>query len=369
MKCPGSVTLAAGLHEDESPHAKRGTAVHHLAAFCLQNGVEPWTQMGGVFDGQVIDDDDANAAQVYVSYIQETYGDRNQGNSWIERPFYCPEWHDLMYGTSDFTFYDAAEKVLHVVDYKNGAGIIVEPFENPQLMYYAVGMLTDLDLFHQAEWVNLVIVQPNGFHSKGPIRSWTTPVAELAAWAEDVLVPSMNWAMTSTDVVSGEHCRFCPARARACPAIIRDFEEAEELLMEMKTKGGAEELTDAQVSRFLNLFDVLKIAASAASKTAMARMSHGKEIPGYKLVKSRTNREWREGAVEAIVAKFGTDAYTAPSLKSPAQIDKLPEGEALTAEFAYKPDGGLTVAKVDDTRGAIDRNAASLFKPVKGKEG
>jgi hypothetical protein len=267
-----------------------------------------------------------------------------------------------MYGTSDFTYMDEAGRHLVVVDYKNGAGVVVEAERNVQLMYYAAGMLSDLFAWDLVDTIEMVIVQPNGFHPAGPIRSYTMPVAELAAWLEDELVPAMRWAMTSTQLVSGEHCRFCPVRAMHCPQIEADFNEAEELMAEMMSKGGAEELTDAQIARYLSLFDVLKIAASAASKTAMNRLQAGRDIPGFKLVKSRTNREWRDGAEDAIKAKFGASAFTTPTLKSPAQVDKLPEGEGLTAEWAYKPDGGLTIAKVDDSRGAVDRDVTKLLK-------
>lgn len=369
MKCPGSVTLSRGVADPESDHATLGTAAHALAAYCVRQKIEPWTMVGdqvsaGPGVNWTVDPDMANAVAVYTEHVNNTYPSRDQGNSWVERMFHCPELHSLFYGTPDFSFWDADLRRLAVVDYKNGAGIVVDAKRNAQLMYYACGLLQDLMLWDKVDEVTMTIVQPNGFHFDGPVRSWTCHVDELRAWLDDELLPAMHTAEWSTQTVSGEHCRFCPARAKACPQLISDFDEAERLMMDMDKQGGAAELSSEQVARFLDLFAVIKIAASAASKTAMERLNAGKEVPGYKLVKARTNREWRDGAEPALSKKFGGLAYTEPELKSPAQIDKMPEGTKLTAEWASKPDGGLTVAKQEDTRGSISRDTKSMFTAV-----
>lgn len=369
MKCPGSVSLAQGVADQESDHATLGTAAHALAAYCVSKRIDPWQMVGdevnaGAGVNWPVDPDMANAVAVYMEHISNGFPGRNQGNSCIERRFHCPELHPMFYGTVDFAFYPEYNRTLTVVDYKNGAGIVVEAERNPQLMYYACGLMNELSLWEEIDTVELTIVQPNGFHFDGPVRTWFCSTAELQAWLEDELLPAMFTAEWSTQTVSGEHCRFCPVRRRACPQLLADFDEAEGFLVEMDKQGGAAELSNEQVARFLNLFEVIKIAASAASKTAMERLNAGKAVPGYKLVKARTNREWRDGADAAVVAKLGDDAYTTPELKSPAQIDKLPEGVKLTAEWAFKPDGGLTVAKQDDTRGSMTRDTKSLFTDV-----
>ena len=128
--------------------------------------------------------------------------------------------------------------------------------------------------------------------------------------------------------------------------------------------GTADELTSAQVARFLDLLAVAKIAASAANKTAYNRLQAGADIPGYKLVSGRANRIWKAGAEAALKAKFGNEAFTKPELKSPAEIEKMPMGKTEAAMYAYKPDVGLIVAKVDDTRKKVDNKVKSLFTDV-----
>ena len=134
-------------------------------------------------------------------------------------------------------------------------------------------------------------------------------------------------------------------------------------------KGGAKALSNVQLGRFLELFDIAKMIVKAANETAFGRLQAGKVVPGRKLSHSRTNREWKEGAEPAIKEKFGGEAYTEPELKSPAKIDGLPEGKSLTARWAFKPQGGLAVVATSDARVAVDRDKSKLFTNVtKGKK-
>jgi len=381
MKCPGSVALSYGIESEESDYAAEGTAAHALAQTCLlaveaSGNQDAWTWIGtgnmemavGKDTGIVVTKDMADAVQVYLDFIRTKFPDRNQSNSFVERKFHCPTVHPLFYGQSDFTHINEHERILGVTDYKHGAGIVVEAKENPQLMYYAVGMLEDLDLWQKIDMVNITIAQPRGFHFDGPIRSWSITTADLETWLDDVLLPAMDLALVSRDTASGEHCRFCPARGRACPQLIDDMNELEELMVTAEAKGGAKALTNTQVGRFLTLFDIAKIVQKAAQQTAFVRLEKGGKIPGRKLANSRTNREWKDGAEAALKEKLGDTALAEPKLKTPAVIDGMPEGAALTARWAFKPQGKQTVVAESDSRVAVEKDTKSLFTDqTKGK--
>lgn len=369
MKCPGSVSLSAGINDPESEFAALGLAAHDLGEHCLKEGKDAWECIGSNCSphGEV-DSDMSDAVQVYLNAIRTAHPDRDQSNSFIEREFYCPDLHEYFYGRADFTYYDAATRTLHVWDYKHGAGIVVDVEGNVQCMYYGVGMLHELDLWGKVDTVVLHIVQPRGFHYDGPVRSWAISTVDLEDWLDDVLLPAMDTAMTSTETASGEHCRFCPARRRACPQLLKDFDELEELMALAKKKGGAKALTNAQVGRFLKLFGVAKIVAKNAKDIAFERLQAGKKIPGQKLAHSRVNRAWKDDAEPALVEEFGEDALTKPELKSPAQIDKLPGGTELTERYAFKPEGGLTVVAEGDARAAVNKDTKALFKKEGKKE-
>lgn len=392
--CYGSVGLSQNVDSsdyDDGEFTKPGIAAHALAEMCMTRNVDAWTMIGSVVNTIDVDKEMADAVQVYLDFVRQLAPDRHQGNSWVERSFHCPTIHDLFYGTADFTYYDEATRTVHVTDYKHGAGIVVEAERNPQCLYYACGVLEDLDLWEKVDKVVVHIVQPRGWHWAGPVRSWGITTPELEDWLIDILVPGMNKALVSRETRSGDHCRFCPVRGQACPQLLADQDEMwgivkslwpadlpfsvgkdtlKELKKMLEKSNAADKLTNEQVGRSLDLFEVMKIIAKACNATGFNRITQaGATIPGWKTVAARTNREFKSDAEPAAIKKFGKKrAFTEPKLKSPAEIDKLPGGTEFTAEWAFKPDGGLTLAQADDNRPATKtRDLSSMFQPVDKK--
>lgn len=393
MACPGSVGLSEGVSDPESEHALLGSTAHALAEAALGQGAPAWSFIGQRIElrehntpmfhpaklqveaGIIVDKDMADAVDVYTDAINTWHPvgtwmrghNSGQANFGIEDGFHCSTIHEWFYGKTDFWFADYDKRALHVWDYKHGAGIVVEVANNPQEMYYACGILEKHLMWTQIDTVVLHIVQPRGFHMDGPVRQWSITVDDLVAWMEDVLVPAMHRALVSRDTKSGEHCRFCPARFRACPQLMADMAELEGMMEAAKT---AAALTNEQVGRYLDLFALCKMVGKAATETAFARLQAGQSVPGYKLAKAKVNREWKPEAEAELIKKYGKKkVFTVPELKSPAKIDALPEGETMTARWAFKPDAGLTVVPAGDTRTAVNKNVASLFKDhTKGKE-
>ncbi len=400
MPCPGSVRMSHGHSDPESEYAALGTAAHALAAHCLPHDGDAWEAIGLYIvygehlmtpeefeetgergepgNWEIVDKDMADAVQVYLDAVREAHPNKNQGNTWIERPFHCPKIHELMWGRGDLAHLREAERRLHVWDYKHGAGIVVEVVRNPQLMYYGVGLLEDLMLWDTVDEVVLWVAQPRGFLD--PIRSWTVSVIELARWRDEVLVPAMNlaeWVLRSDQLThedllrlnllnSGEHCRFCAARFHDCPRHDIDMKQMEELMTKIEAAGGAPKATNEQIGVFLSLFEVAKIRQKAWRESGFARAENGHEIPGWKLARAKSNREWKDGSEKKAKAKFKKDAMTVPELKSPAKIDGLAGGKAFTAEHAFKPDKGLQLVLAGDARQEAGPKGRAMFKPIKG---
>lgn len=374
LACPASVALATGVEDEESEHATLGTAVHSVIEECFRRDIDAWALVGTTtVEGYPIDKSMANAAQVMLSAVRTAHPDRNQGNFWVERRFHCPTIHPLFFGTSDAVHLETIvdetgtpRRALHIWDYKNGAGVIIEVENCEQLMYYACGALEDLVLWDKVDTVVLHIVQPNGFHTAGPVRDWATTPDHLAEWLTDTLVPGIEAATGGGPklTASGEHCRFCPARTQACPQLMADMAELEVMMAEIEKKG-AEALTNDQVARLLDLTTLAKMVVyPAVKKTAFNRISAGARIEGWKLAKSKANRVWKDDVEAAAKAEFGSEAYSRPEMKSPAQIDDLPMGTAFTSRWAYKPDTGLTLVKGTDTRPEVSMDTKSLFTDV-----
>lgn len=409
IPCPGSVRVSAGVEDPESEYAALGTAAHALAAYCLSANFDAWENLGTTIaggthfyppgtlepgiEGVVVDKDMADAVQQYFDAVRIAYPERHQGNTWVERAFHCPSIHELMWGQADFVYlpdtvdvtwteteYAGLKKRLHVRDYKHGAGIVVDVVRNPQLMYYGVGMLEDLQLWDEVDEVVLWVDQPRGWMDSP--RSWTTTPAELARWRDDVLVPAMDLAdrvsrdafLTDEDLLrlnllnsDAEWCRFCPARYRNCPRHVADMEEMEEIMEKIEAAGGAPKATNEEVGRFLTLFEIAKVRQKALREVGFARAQEGHEVPGWKLARARSNREWKEDVEPKIKRRFKKDAMEPAKLKSPANIDALPGGKAFTAEHAYKPDVGLQLVPDSDARAEAGPKGRAMFQPVAEK--
>lgn len=383
MKCPGSVGLGYGLADQESDHAALGTAAHALAEICLEQDADAWEFVGTKWGGGVyyppgvgeppegavgFDKAMADAVQEYLDAVRTEHPDRNQGNFWVEKEFYCPELHPLFYGKSDCVYLDLPFRTLHVWDYKNGAGIVVEVDRNPQLLYYAAGIVQVLEVWEGIDHVVVHVAQPNGFHLDGPIRDFKLSIADLDKFLYEELLPAMEHAERDDTTKSGEHCRFCPVRFRNCPQHAADLGELERMMASMEGRTAAEH-TNPEIARFNELFAVMKIKAKANEQVIFERLMAGQQVPGHKLVQARSNRTWKEEAEPELKKEFKKQAYTDPTLKSPAEIDKLPKGKAFTARYAFKPDAGLKVEFAGDARPAVSRDTKSLFTDItkKGK--
>jgi hypothetical protein len=363
--CPMSVGPGVpGVEDDESEHAALGTAVHSLIEASFAARGDAWQFIGQPFNDIIVTKSMANGAQVFLDAVRTHHPYRDQGNFWVERKFHCPTIHPLFFGTCDALYLDLANGgTLHVWDYKNGAGVIVEVEENEQTMYYACGALEEYGLWDIVKQVVCHIVQPNGFHPAGRVRHWSTTPEALVIWLEDVLVPGIDRAMSSNDAVSGDHCCFCPKRFGACPALMADMDELEKLMQHVE-KVGVEALSPSQVGRLLDLCKRADIVEKAMLTVGFGHLMTGTKIDGWKLVNKIVHRGWKDGAEARARHEFGEQAIEPARLKSPAQIDELPLGTAFTTEWAQKPPAGLTMAPASDKRAEVSRDTKSLFSPV-----
>ena len=118
------------------------------------------------------------------------------------------------FGTGDCLI--VADKLLHIIDFKYGQGIVVESENNPQMMLYALGALRLFDHLYDIDTVSMTIFQPR----RENISTWTISVDELTEWAEQTLKPKAELAFNGEgDYSVGSWCTFCKAavkcRARA----------------------------------------------------------------------------------------------------------------------------------------------------------
>lgn len=349
IKCSGSVLAAETLIGEDSEAANEGTHAHAVAEHCLRNNVEPWELLGTKHAGRVINQECSEGVQLYVDYVRERATDELV----IETMLKADEFQDDDGDTVDA--YIVGEAYLHLFDFKYGIGIQKDAKDNPQLLKYAARLLAKIDKERlpvvgktMIQNVGMTIVQPRGFHQDGPIREHWMTADEVRRWGRNVLKPAMARLEPGQPVQfnAGKHCQFCVVGSNLkCPLTLAIFERIAGL-----SKEEADLAKGDRLALLKEQSGVAKQVMRWVDSAVMRSLEEGDKVPGFKLVLQKTDRVWRDEAIIELVEKFGQQALTDPTLKSPAQIDKLPEGKSFTSRLAYKPKAGYTVAAEEDNR-------------------
>lgn len=352
MNCPGSVALlkALELPETDDPSYRRiGTAMHEAAEHCLKRGLDAWEIALETFNETVLDQPLCDAIQVYLDTVRATIARSTQ--HWVEFSISSPV-HPAFYGTLDFgaTVEDGDLSFVDVTDLKGGEGIIVEPDDNPQLKYYAYGLIEQHPEWTDETPVRLRIVQPRGFHMDGRVRHWWTTAGAIRAWVHEVLVPAMYAAEYDAKLLAGPWCRFCPAKL-VCPALGAVFKAS---VLADPTR--LRKVSDESVALEWTQMEAVKFYLKALQEEALRRALKGVKFPEdtIKLVQKKADRVLPEAAQKEALTLFGDEALTERKLMGPAALEKIsPAAKKFVAKWAYSPNTGYTIAPAGDKKPAV----------------
>lgn len=367
MNCPGSVDLIRELtlpESDDPSYRAEGTAMHMAAEKCLRESMDPWEVVGEKFEGCEITPAMGDAIQIYLEACRADMA--KAAHFYIEFPVSSPI-HPMFYGTLDFAaiFGKPATpdqmkafnwpepfivpELIRIRDLKGGEGIIVEPEENPQLKYYAYGLIGKNPHWADETPVLLEICQPRAFSLDGANRWWETTVGAIREWVHDTLVPAMARAEIDGTLDAGKWCRFCPAKL-VCPLLTDLFKAAS-----LYNPKDVVNFTDEQAAMNYSQVSAVKFYLKALEDDVYRRLNAGTVMTGYaKLVPKKSNRVFNPGAAALAKERFGDEAFTDPAMKSPAELEKIsPAAREFVREFSHQPDTGLTVAAWEDGRGAV----------------
>ena len=363
LNCNPSARLEAEFEDRESEAAAEGTAAHALCEHKLRRALK----MRSKKPVSQFDSDEMDAyTDGYVEFVLEQLAEARQQCSdpqiLIEQRLdfscYVPDG----FGTGDCLI--VASPSLHIIDFKYGLGVLVDAYQNPQMMLYALGALRLFDCLYEIDEVAMTIYQPR----RENVSTWTISVDELKTWAESTLRPKADLAYRGEgEYAPGSWCQFCKAavkcRARAEAKLeLARFEFARPPL-----------LSDAEIEDILSkLDDLTRWANEITAYAEDAAIRHGKEWPGFKLVESQTKRKYSDEAEVAAKAKAAgyRDIYK-KSLISVAEMEKLmgkPTFKEILGDLVVKPKGHPTLVPASDRRPAITVTGAKQdFTELKGE--
>lgn len=371
MSCPGSIREIARLPDSErnqtSLYADEGTAAHTLAECCLRKSDPAKAYLYEKISADLQDweatEEMVDAVQVYLDEVAY-HMNRLNGNLSIERHVQ-PLDRDDTGGTADVIIYEPFGELV-VIDFKYGKGVVVQVDYNDQMMYYGLGALREVG-FDDVSKVTLVIVQPRAPHEDGSVRRWVIQKEVLREFGDHLESAAVATQDPEAPLNAGPHCRFCPVTA-TCPAMRQltlyaakdDFADLPADLEEQKAHVRLPDLNDPEeLGRAMQLVPLLDFWAREVEGLVYRRLECGAEVPGYKLVRGRSNRKWEdaedvERRLRGMKGIRVDDIFTR-KLCSPAQIEKIKAiGKKWVAKYAIKPEGKLTVAPERNAREAVE---------------
>jgi hypothetical protein len=332
LSCPGSFRLSqTAPHRPSSIYAATGTLAHEMIETGVRDGSfrcdESRREQTLLRDDHLIkiDRDLIDGVNLMLGYLHPL----RVRSTWsgVEFRVDLAEYFPMPPSVSVFGTVDAAAlvgKTLEVIDYKNGSGITVDAALNPQLLFYAAGVLPylrqDFGKMPPLRHIKLTIVQP---HAQGvaPIRSWEIDVVDLLMWVDEVLIPGVEaCAEQDAPLNPGTWCRFCPV-AHACPKLTADALE-----MAKAEFDDVPQEPDA-LAQALDTAERAELWISRIREFAIDQLQHQVRIPGWGLVPTRPTRKWLAPDADIVrrLVDLGVDIEEVweERVRSPAQMEKL----------------------------------------------
>ena len=359
-----------------------GTAVHWISEYALRDGssLELYKDTVVEVDGYKIKitDELLDVATYYCDYVRDAMSKNPDAElkveSRVDLSYYGEEYADV-FGHADSMLVELFGKLI-VFDLKSGKGKSVDP-ESPQLRMYAA--MAAGEMIETYEEIITVVIQPRDLFGD-PVKTASHDPAELKRWIEDVVLPAIDDSRSEepTFRASEEGCLWCnykgQCRAHAQYVLTlatEDFADCEDFEPAQLRDPSA--VSSGLLAKIYEHTSLIKNWLESVKQEAVERMLKGDKIPGYKVVRSRTNRRWNQDLdlhhilrKELKIRKM--DLYH-EKMNTPKQVlDMFEDKEHIRKrinELIIKPEGAPTIAKDTDRRPALTvLSAEEEFKDV-----
>jgi hypothetical protein len=344
MKCPGFAQMTDTLPNLSNPAAEEGTAAGELLQAMLeQRSLKP--NVSGVAKNGVRFDSDM---YFHLSPIAQEILNKNVMISCEERIDWAPCPGIAIRGQFDIQY--IIGDTLYIEDLKYGWKI-VDVKENWQLLGYAIGCLIKLP--NRPKYIQFTIHQPRPHHEDGRSRVWRIDLELLTGYYNMIQSQMTKIVSGSRELITGSHCKYCPAAANRCPAISHSmYDGIERVMYDFKQ----DDLTEVEIAEQLRLLEdvasLVKIKQDSLNDLACMKLKEGKSIPGYGLEEKFGDRSWKADVTpEAIECLTGL-VIVEKVIMSPAKAEKLGVDKKLVKDLVERKFTGVKAVKKDFTKDA-----------------
>lgn len=331
VACAGWAAASQGAVEPESDYtiASEGIAIHSLIEKAINENLTDLAPFIGTTDSRntIYTDEMIDGAVTILETLYKCVDARDvftQGRwgmeEWLNYPHVISA---VTVGKPDFFYYDAEANTLHIADFKWGH-VPVEAVENWQLLSYAALLKEHLKLGDDVRYI-LHVIQPRCFDGSGEHKRWTCN--DITPYVTKMREQTAKALEVQPELVTGDHCRYCPAVYR-CPALRQQSTEIIEVMID---KGGYMDIDDptpADVGAELTLLTraeaILKNKLKAMEAHAEILLKQGQDVEGWQLTDKKSAAKWgvSEDEVRAMALLFGVDFNKPTEIMSPTQAKK-----------------------------------------------
>jgi len=336
---------------EDSVESAEGTASHGVGESLIGFGARGLTPKaeeyvgGQAANGVVIDQDMYDGALVYANDVRSVMCSAAVFTPAIEQTVCASRIHDEAWGTPDCWLYDEKNRTLYLWDYKYGH-LLVEAFENWQLLVYLCAILEHLDidgLEDQYVRVEFRIVQPRAFHPKGQVRSWSFMACDARAYFNQLQASALESLSPGAETRSGAHCRNCNAR-HGCEAALTagmGLYEVAAKPVPMNLDALALGVQQNIVTRAIKQLEYLKTGYDAEIE---ARVRRGEGVPYWRTEQGVGRETWSRPSEEVIRMgqMFGQDLRQKNPV-TPKQAVSLGIDAAVIKGYSHKPQTGVKI--------------------------
>lgn len=362
LSCPPSARLEEklreriGLEDTGSVFAREGTKAHELSELKLRKEIGEINKFH--FEERVkalgdIPKDMEEATDQYVGIVMERLFEARRtcpdAKLMLETRLDFSQWVPHGFGTGDALI--IGDTILDVIDYKHGRGVPVDAVDNPQARLYGLGAMALFGDLYDFTHVRNTIVQPR-------LDSITTEMLtreDLLEWADTEVVERAKMAWEGKgEFLPGDHCRFCAAKA-VCSARASAALKIFDTGLDAPTL-----LPDEQIPDILAFAAIAKSWIKDLEDYAQAQAIKGQQFKGYKLVRGRSVRSWKdpEGVADNLLrAGYKREDIFKNDLRSVSEVEKLlgkKSFRTFAEDYVFKPEGALTLVPDSDKRQAVN---------------
>ena len=387
LHCPPSVRLQEGFPNESSVYAAEGTFAHEVCEYKVRKYLHERVKrpQSEEYDTEEIEQITDVYAEFVISIIEKMKENGCEPLAFVEERVDYSHIAPSGFGTADMLIIGKDEQgrgLLHVCDFKTGAGVFVDADHNSQMMLYALGGLAAYGFLYDVEIVRMSIIQPR----LDNISTCEMPVSELNAWAESIKPIAIMAYEGKGEQHPGDWCRFCRAKpvCKACAdealALCREdfldldagaFDDTAE---ESDMTAPYEADTQTSVFKQPGLIPIAELAEILPTLNRISSwidavfafvsseaINHGVPIPGYKVVEGRSKRVFTDtkAVVDTAVANGYTDLYK-QTLITLTEFEKMmgkKKFNELLGEYVAKPPGKLALVPESDPREPVDLTA------------